>query len=175
MSERVFIALGSNIGQRINYLQMALNELQALNGLEILSSSSVYETAPLGYTEQPAFLNAVCCARAEGTPEDLLEAMQAIEHRHGRQRTIHWGPRTLDLDLLLFGDIRVDSPALTLPHPHITARDFVLVPLLQIAPNTCDPITALPYAHHLKQLGAAPLPAVAQLSLPTTEPHAHSH
>ncbi len=173
MSERVFIALGSNIGQRLDYLQMGLNELHALRGMDVLSASSVYETAPLGYTEQPAFLNAVCCARTEGTPADLLAAMQAIEHRHGRQRTIHWGPRTLDLDLLLFGDTCVNSPTLTLPHPHITVRDFVLVPLLQIAPDARDPSTALPYAHYLERLGAAELPAVAELTLPVADARAH--
>lgn len=175
MSERVFIALGSNIGQRLDYLQMGLNELHGLSGLEILSASSVYETAPLGTIEQPPFLNAVCCARAEGSPVDLLKAMQTIEHRHGRQRTVHWGPRTLDLDLLLFGDACIDSPLLTLPHPHIAARDFVLVPLLQIAPDACDPTSAVPYAHHLKQLRAAELPAVAELTLPMTQHHARAH
>jgi 2-amino-4-hydroxy-6-hydroxymethyldihydropteridine diphosphokinase len=165
MTERVFIALGSNLDDRLSYLQSGLDDLQKVPGLVIERVSRVYETAPQGYTEQPVFLNAVCCGWTEQSPSELLAAIQEIEHRHGRQRIVHWGPRTLDLDLLLFGAVCSPEPALTLPHPYIGERDFVLVPLVEIAPEIRNPITQQPYADDLKRLNSCELPAVAQLRL----------
>lgn len=100
--------------------------------------SSVYETAPLG-PEQPDYLNAVVCAHTDLAPSDLLAAMQEIESELGRTRLIRWGPRTIDLDLLLYGDQVIDSEALKVPHPEMTKRPFVLVPLLEVEPDLALP------------------------------------
>lgn len=165
MTERAFIALGSNLNDRQALLQGGLDALQAVSGIEVVSVSSIYETAPHGYTDQPAFLNAVCCAETDHTPEAILAEMQRIEHRFERQRHIHWGPRTLDLDLLLFGEICLSSSNLTIPHPHIGERDFVLVPLLEIAPEICNPSTGRNYAQDLAKIGSPDARAVAELHL----------
>ena len=149
MTKHVFIALGSNLDDRQALLQGGLDALRAIPDIDVVSVSSIYETAPHGYTDQPAFLNAVCCAETDHSPQAVLAEMQRIEDRFGRQRQIHWGPRTLDLDLLLMGDICLNSSKLTLPHPHISERDFVLVPLLQIAPELRNPNTGQSYAHDL--------------------------
>lgn len=165
MTERAFIALGSNLNDRQALLQGGLDALQAVSGIEVVSVSSIYETAPHGYKDQPAFLNAVCCAETDYTPEAILAEMQRIEHRFKRQRHIHWGPRTLDLDLLLFGEICLSSSNLTIPHPHIGERDFVLVPLLEIAPEICNPSTGRNYAQDLAKIGSPDARAVAELHL----------
>lgn len=149
MTRHAFIALGSNLNDRQAFLQGGLDALRAVPDIDVVSVSSIYETAPHGYTDQPAFLNAVCCAETDRSPQAVLAEMQRIELRFGRQRHIHWGPRTLDLDLLLMGDIRLNDSKLTLPHPHIGERDFVLVPLLQIAPELLNPDTGQSYAHDL--------------------------
>ena len=149
MTRHAFIALGSNLNDRQAFLQGGLDALRAVPDIDVVSVSSIYETAPHGYTDQPAFLNAVCCAETDRSPKTVLAEMHRIAHHFGRQRHIHWGPRTLDLDLLLMGDIRLNDSKLTLPHPHIGERDFVLVPLLQIAPELLNPDTGRSYAHDL--------------------------
>ena len=174
MAERVYIGLGSNLDDPLAQVTKAVTELAAIANTKVVAVSPWYQSTPIG-PEQPDFINGVAALETELSPIAMLDALQAIEQDHQRVRDIHWGPRTLDLDLLLFGDACIDSPLLTLPHPHIAARDFVLVPLLQIAPDACDPISAVPYAHHLKQLRAAELPAVAELTLPMTQHHARAH
>ena len=153
MAELAYIGIGSNLDDRRAYLASGLAQLLAVPRIELHAVSSVYETAPIGYTDQPPFLNAVFSVRTDLPPQDLLHAMQRAENSHHRQRRIHWGPRTLDLDLLLYGACRIDAGNLLLPHPHMTARAFVLVPLCEIAPDLRHPVTGKPFADSLRELG----------------------
>ncbi|HEX7055854.1 MAG TPA: 2-amino-4-hydroxy-6-hydroxymethyldihydropteridine diphosphokinase [Bacilli bacterium] len=127
-----YISLGSNVGDRAQYLYAALRDLKASPGIRVEICSSVYETEPVGYTEQPDFLNMVAKLATTLAPLSLLDRLQRIESAHGRTRTIRWGPRSLDLDLLCYENERMDSPRLTLPHPRMLERAFVLVPLAEI-------------------------------------------
>jgi 2-amino-4-hydroxy-6-hydroxymethyldihydropteridine diphosphokinase len=113
----------------------ALSELAQLPSTELLHYSRLYRSAPLGPVDQPDYVNAVAVLDTRLDPHELLAALQALEHVHGRMRAgMRWGPRTLDLDLLVFGDLRLSSESLTVPHPGIAERDFVLRPLAEIAP-----------------------------------------
>ena len=135
---RACIGLGGNIGDVRAALRAALAALDALPGTRLLRASRVYLTPPWGREDQPGFLNAAAVLETGLAPAALLEALLAIERAHGRERTSYgsrWGPRTLDLDLLLHGDAVVDAPGLVLPHPQMHARAFVLVPLAEIAPD----------------------------------------
>jgi 2-amino-4-hydroxy-6-hydroxymethyldihydropteridine diphosphokinase len=136
-----YIALGSNLGDRVHTLAAATQRLGGLG--RIAARSSLYETAPVGYHEQPAFLNAVVALETESEPLELLQALLAIEREFGRDRShgIVNGPRTLDLDLLLMGDAVMAGKELTLPHPALTERRFVLAPLAEIAPHFRHPQT----------------------------------
>jgi 2-amino-4-hydroxy-6-hydroxymethyldihydropteridine diphosphokinase len=129
---RVFVSLGSNLGDRAAYLDAAREALSALPATRLVAASSVYETAPQGYADQGAFLNQVVCLETGLQPRDLLYECQRIEREHGRVRTLRFGPRTLDVDILLFQDEESDDPELTLPHPRMVKRAFVLVPLAEI-------------------------------------------
>ncbi|ADU27622.1 2-amino-4-hydroxy-6-hydroxymethyldihydropteridine pyrophosphokinase [Ethanoligenens harbinense YUAN-3] len=129
----VYIALGSNMGDRAGYLEAARKKI-AESGIRLTAVSGIYETAPVGYTEQPAFLNQVCRACTALEPQSLLETLQRIETALARRRIVHWGPRTIDLDLLLYDDLHMQTETLTLPHPRMFERAFVLVPLRDVWP-----------------------------------------
>jgi 2-amino-4-hydroxy-6-hydroxymethyldihydropteridine diphosphokinase len=131
--ERVFIGLGANLGDARATLMQALEALAALPGTRRVAVSSIYRTAPV-QAQGPDFLNAVAELRTTLTPEDLLRALQGIEAAHGRERPYRNAPRTLDLDLLLFGERVIATPRLTLPHPRLHERAFVLHPLAEVAP-----------------------------------------
>ena len=133
--ERVFLGLGSNLGDRESYLQAALDRISLLPGTRLVKASSVIETPPWGVTEQPSFLNLVAEIRTGLEPEELLKAVKEIEAEVGRQATYRWGPREIDIDLLLFGNRTVELPQLMLPHPRLRERAFVLEPLEEIAPD----------------------------------------
>lgn len=135
----VFIGLGANMGDAKANLKAGLDGLAALAGYQPLAVSSLYLTAPVGPVEQPHFLNAVAHGIYQGEAIDLLHSLQRIEAGQGRQRLEHWGPRTLDLDLLLFGRQIIDLPELKVPHPEMWQRAFVLVPLIEIAPDLVLP------------------------------------
>lgn len=136
-----YIALGSNIGDREQHLKNALAKIEELGEFVKLEKiSSFYNTAPVGYVEQPDFLNAVVKVKTILEPEELLSILQEIENTEGRERKIHWGPRTLDLDILLFDDMVINTDTLVIPHPEMTKRDFVLVPLCEIAPYAIHPL-----------------------------------
>lgn len=136
-----YIALGSNIGNREQHLKNALAKIEELGEFVKLEKiSSFYNTAPVGYVEQPDFLNAVAKVKTILEPEELLSILQEIENSEGRERKIHWGPRTLDLDILLFDDMVINTDTLVVPHPEMTKRDFVLVPLCEIAPYAIHPL-----------------------------------
>jgi len=127
-----YVGLGANIGEPSRQLQDALQEMHALPKTRITRTSRFYRSAPLGYLDQPEFLNAVAELDTELAPGVLLENLQEIEKSHGRERPFAGAPRTLDLDLLLYGDEAIASPRLTVPHPRMHERAFVLQPLLEL-------------------------------------------
>lgn len=155
MSELAAIALGSNLGDRQSIIERALADLVRLG--EVVCSSPAIETEPVGPPGQGPYLNAACLLRTERTPRDLLDALLAIELAHGRDRSggQRWGPRTLDLDLLLFGSRVIDEPGLTVPHPRLHERLFVLEPLAQIAPDLVVPTLCATVACLLERLRSA--------------------
>jgi 2-amino-4-hydroxy-6-hydroxymethyldihydropteridine diphosphokinase len=134
-----YVGLGSNIGEPRRQLQDALRELGALPQTRITATSGFYRSAPVGHLDQPEFLNAIAELDTGLAPGPLLDSLQEIEKRHGRERSFANGPRTLDLDLLLYGDRTMDTPRLTLPHPRMHERAFVLKPLAEIAPKAIIP------------------------------------
>ena len=137
----VFIACGSNIDPRPN-LAAALARLDAV--AERVRTSPTYLTRPWGMAEQAPYLNLVIGVRTEAAPHVLLGRLQAIERALGRTRTVRYGPRTIDLDILLYGDLVIGDRRLTIPHPGLTERDFMLVPLLDIAPDLIHPADGEP-------------------------------
>ncbi len=134
-----FVALGANIGDARATLRAAFDALADLEGTRLLRTSSLYRTAPVGLPDQPDFINAAAALETELSPADLLAALHGVEARFGRIRTVRNGPRTLDLDLLLYGATVLDTPGLTLPHPRLHLRAFVLAPLAEIAPDLAIP------------------------------------
>jgi 2-amino-4-hydroxy-6-hydroxymethyldihydropteridine diphosphokinase len=139
LSVQAFIGLGSNMGDRAAHLGAARCALAGSEGIDITGASSIYETEPVGYTEQGWFLNQVVGIATGLDPFDLLRVLLEIEQKLGRQRSIRWGPRVIDLDLLLYGDAVLNSPELTVPHPRLYERGFVLAPLSEIAPQHVHP------------------------------------
>ncbi|MFC0679143.1 2-amino-4-hydroxy-6-hydroxymethyldihydropteridine diphosphokinase [Lysobacter korlensis] len=141
MSEVCFVGLGANLGDAPAAVRGGIDALSRLAGTRLLRSSRLYRTAAWGVTGQPDFINAVAMLETSLAPLALLDSLLAIERDAGRDRSAgtRWGPRTLDLDLLLYGDLAVDEPGLRVPHPHLHERAFVLVPLLEIAPEARIP------------------------------------
>lgn len=131
-SRRVFVSLGSNLGDRGAMLGAASAALDSLPATAVVASSRLYETAPQEREDQPPFLNQVLCLETALEPLDLLAECQRIEHEHGRRRELRFGPRTLDIDILLVEDVESDDPRLLLPHPRMLRRAFVLVPLAEV-------------------------------------------
>lgn len=136
---RAYIGLGSNLGDPVAQVLSALEELGAIRGVQLGKCSSLYRTAPVGYAAQPDFINAVAEIRTSLAPMALLEALNLVESRHGRIREFRNSPRTLDLDILLYGSLRLAHDDLMLPHPRAHERAFVLRPLLEIAPHCVIP------------------------------------
>jgi 2-amino-4-hydroxy-6-hydroxymethyldihydropteridine diphosphokinase len=131
--------LGSNLGNPTQTVEDAIEALAALRGSLLKAISSLFRTAPVGLSKQPDFINAVVALDTRLGPRELLDELFAVEARFGRQRSMKNAPRTLDLDLLLYGDTIMDDPALTLPHPRMHERAFVLAPLAEIAPDLVIP------------------------------------
>jgi 2-amino-4-hydroxy-6-hydroxymethyldihydropteridine diphosphokinase len=136
---RAFVALGSNLGNPVQTIEDAIDAMAALRGSLLMAISSLYRTAPVGLKHQPDFINAVVALDTRLGPRELLEELFALEARFGRERSVKNAPRTLDLDLLLHGDAIINHPALTLPHPRMHERAFVLAPLAEIAPSLVIP------------------------------------
>jgi len=134
MTEVVYIGLGSNLDAPLKQLQRAVTELGELPKTRLTTLSCWYRSAPMGPQDQPDYYNGVAQLQTELPPLDLLRQLQAIEQQHQRIRGRHWGPRTLDLDILLYGDQFIDLPDLQIPHPGLYQRNFVLLPLADIAP-----------------------------------------
>lgn len=138
MPHLAYLSLGSNIGNREAHLREAIRRLETTGTLR--SVSSIYETEPVEFTDQPQFLNCAVALETSSTPEPLMLQLLTIEKAMGRQRIQKKGPRTIDLDILLFGDEVVDTPGLTIPHPAMQHRRFVLEPLAEIAPDARHPV-----------------------------------
>jgi len=132
---RAYVGLGANLGEPRRQVEAALSELDAIPRTRLLKASSLYRSVPMGYAQQPEYVNAVAELETGLAASALLAALQAIESRHGRSRSFANAPRTLDLDILLFGDAMLSEPGLTIPHPRMHERAFVLKPLLEIAPD----------------------------------------
>lgn len=130
-----WIGLGSNLDDPRRQVLDALRELDEADGISVTARSSLYMSEPMGPQDQPDFINAVAAVETQLAPLELLARLRSIEQRHARRRERHWGPRTLDLDLLLYGADRIDHPDLRVPHPGIAGRSFVLLPLREIAPG----------------------------------------
>jgi 2-amino-4-hydroxy-6-hydroxymethyldihydropteridine diphosphokinase len=152
MIQNAYVGLGSNLGDRAGYLLLAVRGMLDA-GLDVIRLSSIYETEPVEYEHQPAFLNLVAELRGSTLPkpEQMLARLLRIEYALGRTRDIPMGPRTIDLDLLIFKDERLDTEFLTLPHPRMAGRRFVLVPLNELVPNLVHPVLAKSITELLSQ------------------------
>ncbi len=143
MTLRAVVGVGANLGDRLATMRAAVTELARVARVE--RTSRVYATAPVGGPPQPEYFNAAVLVVFEGTPHALLDALLAIEARHGRERAERWGPRTLDLDVLWIEGLAVDDPRLEVPHPRLHERAFALAPLLEVVPDARDPRTGAVY------------------------------
>ena len=137
----VYLSLGSNVGDRLENLRAAVEALRAETGIVVLRESRVYETEPVGDVDQGAFLNMAVAIETRLRPLEFLDRTQAIETRLGRVSTRRWGPRVIDIDIVLWDDMVMDTERLTIPHPEFRKRAFVLVPLAEISPKIIDPVT----------------------------------
>jgi 2-amino-4-hydroxy-6-hydroxymethyldihydropteridine diphosphokinase len=157
MPARAYISLGSNLGDRQNTLDGAIAALAETPRVAVLKASSFHETEPVGGPPgQGMFLNAAAELETALDPIWLLHVLHEVESRFGRVRTVRWGERTLDLDLLLYGDRIIKTPELTVPHPRLTVRRFVLQPLAEIAPEAVDPVTKRTIVELLRDLEQSP-------------------
>jgi 2-amino-4-hydroxy-6-hydroxymethyldihydropteridine diphosphokinase len=147
----ILLGLGSNMGEREQNLQKALGLLEEDGRVRIDKISSIYETVPFGVKDQADFLNMAALVQTCLAPEELLKKCLAAEQTMGRIRTRHWGPRIIDIDILTYNAVQMDGPELTLPHPGLVHRPFVLIPLLEIAPKLC-----LANGRTVEELTAAP-------------------
>ena len=154
---KAFIGLGSNLGDREASLRQALEHLAQAPETVVVRASSLYDTEPVGVEDQPHFLNAVAQLETQLTPRQLLWNLMLIERRLGRVRSQRWGPRTIDLDLLLYEDAIIEDDDFQVPHPELSKRSFVLVPLVELEPLLVHPVTGETMLALLQRLGARPL------------------
>lgn len=135
MGTTAFVGIGSNLGDRETNLRRAIELLSAEDGIEVVAVSEIRETEPVGPVEQGPFLNGAVQLETSLSARELLERLLSVENRLGRVRAERWGPRTIDLDLLIYGDEKIDEPGLTVPHPRLHERRFVLEPLADLDPG----------------------------------------
>ncbi len=138
MAVIAYIGLGSNVGDSKALIRQAIAMLA--QSMRVVKVSSLYHTEPVGFREQEDFINAVAEVETDRTPDELLRICRTVEDRLGRVRSVRWGPRTIDLDILLYGDIAFNTPSLVVPHPRMAERKFVLAPLAEIAPGAVHPL-----------------------------------
>lgn len=130
--QEIVLSLGSNLGDRLRLLRESVQQLELDPNIKIEAVSSVYETDPVGFTEQPSFYNIVVKARTRLEPLQLLAACQRVEKKFHRERKVRWGPRTIDIDIISYDDVKMDSEELTIPHPRMHEREFVILPLTEL-------------------------------------------
>jgi 2-amino-4-hydroxy-6-hydroxymethyldihydropteridine diphosphokinase len=152
MGKTAFIALGSNIGNRYDYLMKGIEYLAKHPKIKLVNTSSVYETDPVGFEEQDLFLNMVIEVQTDLCASELLEFCLEVELELGRKREIVWGPRTIDLDILLYNQENIKSEKLIIPHPRMLERNFVMIPLLEIKPDVIIPNIEKPLEAWNKEL-----------------------
>ncbi|MCM3575844.1 2-amino-4-hydroxy-6-hydroxymethyldihydropteridine diphosphokinase [Mesobacillus subterraneus] len=149
MENKAYIALGSNMGDRFGYLTQAIILLESHEQISVVNTSSVYETDPVGFTDQGQFLNMAIQVETSLSPVELLDTCLEIELKLGRKREVKWGPRTLDLDILLYNHENIETEKLTIPHPRMSERAFVILPLLDMDPNLTLPTMKEPLKNYL--------------------------
>ena len=152
MKHRAYLSLGSNLGDRYENLARAIGLLDEYDEIELESCSSIYETDPVGYVDQERFLNMVISIRTALSPFELLKVCQEIEQKLGRKRLVKWGPRSIDLDILLYNQENIETEQLTVPHPRMLERAFVLIPLLEIDDKVQIPGTDKPLSAYLQEI-----------------------
>jgi 2-amino-4-hydroxy-6-hydroxymethyldihydropteridine diphosphokinase len=140
MEHIAYIGIGSNMGDKVHRCEEAISEILRVDRHKLLAKSSFFKTQPMGYTSQDWFVNGVIKIETELGAVDLLRSLKAIEGQLGRVETFRWGPRTIDLDILLFDETRIETPDLQIPHPRLQERQFVLVPLAEIDPTLLHPV-----------------------------------
>ncbi|NEQ41177.1 MAG: 2-amino-4-hydroxy-6-hydroxymethyldihydropteridine diphosphokinase [Okeania sp. SIO3I5] len=146
------IGMGSNLGESLDTLKNAIQTLDEIPGINLITYSNWYRTKPIGGPPQPDYINGCALLKVELTPHKLLEILLETEQQFKRIRLEHWGPRTLDLDLILYDDLILDTPNLQIPHPRMRERAFVLVPLAEIAPDWIDPVSGKAIAKLLEEV-----------------------
>ncbi|MEH7886636.1 2-amino-4-hydroxy-6-hydroxymethyldihydropteridine diphosphokinase [Bacillus sp. JJ1609] len=144
MENQAYIALGSNMGDRYEYLKKAILLLESHKEVSVVNTSSIFETDPVGFTDQDQFLNMAVQVSTSLKPLELLDECLKIEEELGRKREIRWGPRTLDLDILMYNQENIETEKLTIPHPRMSERAFVILPLLEMDPNLMLPTMEKP-------------------------------
>ncbi|MEM7726412.1 MAG: 2-amino-4-hydroxy-6-hydroxymethyldihydropteridine diphosphokinase [Cyanobacteria bacterium P01_A01_bin.45] len=149
------IALGSNLGKSLTTLENAIQSLNETTGITLTSHSDWYRTKPVGGPPQPDYVNACALLKVELDPHKLLETLLEIEQQFGRERKERWGARTLDLDLILYNDLILNTPNLQIPHPRMRERAFVLVPLAEIAPNWIEPVSGKTITQLLREVNCS--------------------
>lgn len=148
----IYLGLGSNLGNSFQLMKSAVAFFQSSGHFQNIRVSSLYETDPVGYTDQPSFLNAVFCGETKLSPHELLDVCRAVESHLDRVRLVRWGPRTIDADILLVGTLQVNEPELVIPHPRMFERSFVLIPLMEVCSPEISAFYNLPY--HVEKLPA---------------------
>jgi len=152
VENQAYIALGSNMGDRYEYLKKAILLLESHEEITVANTSSIYETDPVGFTDQDQFLNMAVQVSTSLKPLELLDECLKIEEKLGRKREIRWGPRTLDLDILLYNHENIETEKLTIPHPRMSERAFVILPLLEMDPNLMLPTMEKPLKTWLQSI-----------------------
>ncbi|OGP73412.1 MAG: 2-amino-4-hydroxy-6-hydroxymethyldihydropteridine diphosphokinase [Deltaproteobacteria bacterium RBG_16_49_23] len=151
MGHIVYIGIGSNLGDKIAHCEKAISEILNIDRHRLLSRSSLFKTRPIGYTAQDWFVNGVIKLESDLEPHDLFRALKDVESRLGRAETFRWGPREIDLDILLYDDRIIQTENLQIPHPHMHERQFVLIPLVEIEPELIHPVLKKSVQNLLKE------------------------
>ncbi len=149
--EKVFLGLGSNIGNRAGYIKKAVKGISLIKGINVIAKSSLYETEPWGLKNQRKFLNCVIVCLSKLDSDDLFRNLRKLERRLGRKRSVKWGPREIDIDILFFGVRIIKTIDYTIPHPMIAERNFVLVPLIELSPLFIHPVLKINLENLLKK------------------------
>ena len=152
MKHIAYIGMGSNVGNKLLQCQKAISEILRIDRHRLLAQSSFYKTQPFGYTAQDWFVNGVIKIETDLEADELLRSLKEIESRLGRQKTVRWGPRVIDLDILFYDEEQIRSEELQIPHPRLHDRQFVLVPLAEIDPHLIHPVLKKTIQHLLNQL-----------------------